>query len=178
MSIHYAILGFLSRSSLTGYELKKLFADSDILYWSGNNNQIYRALVELHDQGFVTREIHDQETGPSRKVYTITGLGLAELRQWMQSTPELPQVKNPFLIQLAWADLLDAGELDAVLAAYEEELSVKLLMLQEQAQRAAQESAQTPRAARLWDAITQHSTDFFAHELDWVRALRSDLSAL
>jgi hypothetical protein len=33
MSIKYAILGFLSWQPYTGYELKKLFAESDTLSW-------------------------------------------------------------------------------------------------------------------------------------------------
>jgi hypothetical protein len=42
MSIKHAILGFLSWQPSTGYELKKLFAESDTLSWSGNNNQRWK----------------------------------------------------------------------------------------------------------------------------------------
>ncbi len=175
MSIKYAILGFLSWEPLTGYDLKKRFADSDVLYWSGNNNQIYRALVELHRDGLVTQAIHDQPSGPSRKVYTITDRGLAELRAWLMTVPEPPQVRSPFLVQLTWADQLGAGELDDLLAAYEEEVRVKLLMVREQAQRAPD---RTPREAYLWRAITAHVDDFYQRELDWVRRLRGEVSQL
>jgi PadR family transcriptional regulator AphA len=175
MSIKYAILGFLSWEPLTGYDLKKRFADSEVLYWSGNNNQIYRALVELHQDGWVTQTIHDQ-LSPSRKVYTITERGWAELRAWVMTVPEPPQLRSPFLVQLAWADQLGAGELDDLLAAYEEEVRVKLLVLREQAQRAPGAPDRTPREVFLWRAITAHVDDFYAQELDWVRRLRADLS--
>ena len=42
MTIKYAILGLLSWKPFSGYDLKKIFVDSASLYWSGNNNQIYR----------------------------------------------------------------------------------------------------------------------------------------
>jgi DNA-binding PadR family transcriptional regulator len=55
MSIEYAILGILSWRPLSGYDLKKMIEGSAALYLSGNNNEIYRTLVSLHDQGLVTR---------------------------------------------------------------------------------------------------------------------------
>jgi PadR family transcriptional regulator AphA len=176
MSIKYAIVGFLSWEPLTGYDLKKRFAESDVLYWSGNNNQIYRALVELHQDGWVTQAIHDQPSGPSRKVYTITEKGLAELRQWVMTMPEPPQLRSPFLVQMAWADRLTAGELDDLLVAYEEEVRVKLLMLREQAKRAPGESDRALRETRLWRAMAAHVVDFYEWELDWVRGLRTEVS--
>ena len=44
MTLEYAILGLLSWKPFSGYDLKKIFSDSPIYYWSGNNNQIYRTL--------------------------------------------------------------------------------------------------------------------------------------
>lgn len=176
MSINHAILGFLSWKPLTGYDLKKKFAESDILYWSGNNNQIYRALVELHQGEYVTQEIQHPESGPSRKVYTITEKGLAELRRWLLSEPELPQLRNSFLMQLAWADHLEVNELDNLLAAYEEEIRVKLLMLHEQNERDSAAPDRTPREAYLWRMITENVLSFYEYQLNWVSQLRHELN--
>ena len=177
MSIKHAILGFLSGTPLTGYDLKKMFARSEILYWSGNNNQIYRALVELHQENLVTIEVQLQENKPPRKIYTITSQGAAELRRWVLSTPELPQLRNSFLVRLAWADQLDAAELDTLLGAYEEELRVKLLMLRAQGQYAALSPARTPRETLLWDSMAENWMSFHENELTWVRKLRQALGA-
>lgn len=176
MIIRYAILGLLSWQPLTGYDLKQIFRDSTTMYWSGSNNQIYRTLVQLHEEGLVTREIEDQDTGPSRKVYTITDAGLAALRSWLLSPPELPEIKHPFLIQLSWADPLMADELDSVLAQYENELDVKLRMLRAQLQREeATRPNRTPREARLWEHIGTNWIMFYEREIAWVQALRTDL---
>jgi len=114
MSIDYAILGILSSKSLTGYDLKKIIQESPFMYWSGNNNQIYRSLVKLHDKGFVTNEVEYQESSPSKKVYTITKEGISELKDWVLSSPEPPEFKKMFLIQLAWSDQLNSEELSAI----------------------------------------------------------------
>ena len=57
MSLTHTILGFLSWKPFTGYELKKLFSETDFIYWSGNNNQIYTTLVKLHKEGLVFEEV-------------------------------------------------------------------------------------------------------------------------
>lgn len=190
MSIEYAILGLLSGRPMTGYEIKKLFAGSPVLYWSGNNNQIYTTLVRLHAAGLVSREIEPQEDKPARKIYTITPEGQAALKQWLLSEPSPPQLRNPFLIQLAWADQLAPGELETLLAQYEAEIQAQLTMLQAQArQRNLTPSgtprdayihpalARTPREAVLWTMIQENWIAFYQHELDWLRKLRRQLNA-
>ncbi len=191
MSIEYAILGLLSSRPLTGYDIKKMFEGSAMLYWSGNNNQIYTTLVKLHEKELISREIELQEDRPPRKIYTITAKGQDELKKWLFSEPETPQLKHSFLVQLAWADQLSPGELDALLERYEAEMQIQLSMLQVQAQQgnvsaagtpreaylnAAQ--ARTPREAVLWELIQENWSSFYQHELEWVRRLRQRLAQL
>jgi DNA-binding PadR family transcriptional regulator len=188
MSIDYAILGLLSWRPLTGYDIKKMFSGSAAFYWSGNNNQIYTTLVKLHKHGFVTREVEPQEGNPPRKIYSITAQGRVELKKWLLCEPEPPQLKNTFLIQLAWADQLSTEELDALLGKYEAEVQVQVSMLEKQKQEknigssgkvrdayinAAQ--ARTPREAVLWGMIQENWISFYETELKWVRKLRKGL---
>jgi PadR family transcriptional regulator AphA len=177
MSIQYAILGFLSWRPLSGYDLKKLFAESEFFYWSGNSNQIYRTLVRLHKEGLVTREVEHQESYPDRKVYALTDEGRAALRAWAGSPPELPELRHSFLVQLAWADLLPPDELDALLQAYEDRVRAQLLICQEQARRGEIDPARTAREAYLWRAVAGNWIGFYAHELAWLRGLRDGLAA-
>jgi PadR family transcriptional regulator, regulatory protein AphA len=188
MSIEYAILGLLSSRPLTGYDLKKMFEGSTALYWSGNNNQIYTTLVKLHEKELISREIELQEDRPARKIYSITAKGQEELKKWLLSEPEPPQLKNSFLIQLAWADQLNPDELDALLGKYEAEMQIQLSMLQAQAQQRNISSsgtprdayinislARTPREAVLWEMIQENWISFYQNELNWVRKLRKQL---
>ncbi len=187
MSIEYAILGLLSLNSLSGYDIKKMFEGSAALYWSGNNNQIYKALINLHERGWVSRETQLQDASPSRKIYSITEIGLVELRQWVFANPEVPQVKNSFLIQLAWADSLDANELDNLLERYESEIRMQLAMLNFQKQQSNISpsgvprdayinvlSARTPRETFLWNMILENWSSYYQAELNWVCKLRTE----
>ncbi|MAS32906.1 MAG: PadR family transcriptional regulator [Anaerolineaceae bacterium] len=175
MSLQHAILGFLSWKPLTGYELKKMFADSVTVYWSGNNNQIYRTLLDIHKKGFVTKEVQHQDDAPSRKIYTITEAGLEELRSWVLSPPEVPQLKHTFLIQLSWADQLSDDELDHLISSYEDEVHVHLLMLRKQAEVKTMSPERTQRERYLWDMIMQNWIVMYETELQWVRQLRHGL---
>jgi DNA-binding PadR family transcriptional regulator len=178
MNVKHAILGFLSWRSLSGYDLKKMFADSPFIHWSGNNNQIYKALIELHKEGLVTNEVQHQLKSPSRKVYTITDQGVAELKQWIMSPPELPQYRNGFLIQLAWADQLDANELDDLLDKYEHEIYMQSLMSKEQKRRQLINPARTERESLIWDMIADNRISAFESELAWVRELHNRLNEM
>jgi PadR family transcriptional regulator AphA len=188
MSIEFAILGLLSWRSLSGYDLKKMFQDSVGLYWSGNNNEIYRTLVNLHKESQVSMEVLPQENLPARKIYSITEKGRSELRRWLLATTDLPQVKHTLLIQLAWADQLSAAELDELLGRYEDELMTQLLMSRLQGKQRTDSrakphqvyldvsQARTEREAYLWGMIQQNWSSYYENELSWLRMLRVGLA--
>jgi PadR family transcriptional regulator, regulatory protein AphA len=175
MVIKFAILGYLSWQPSSGYDLKKLFEDSAVFHWSGNNNQIYKTLVELHNASLVTLHIEQQADYPPRKIYTITAKGVAALKQWVLTPPELPQIKNVFLVQLAWADQLDTAELDALMQQYEAEVHIQVLMLHEHKKRQTHSPQRTARERYLWDEIMNNRIAFYDNELNWIRNLRQTL---
>lgn len=177
MDIQHAILGILSWQPLSGYDLKKIISDSDLFYWSGNNNQIYYSLVQLHKDGLVTQEIQHQESLPTKKKYSITPKGWDVLRQWTCANPDLPEFRNNFLIQLAWADQLDPGELDDLLGRYQAEVEIQLAMRQARRQEQGQAGAksQSPREKFLWQKIFENILDAYRRELEWVRSVREEL---
>lgn len=172
MSIYYAILGILSYKPLTGYDLKKIIQDSPFMHWSGNNNQIYKSLLELLEEGWVTSEIHHQESSPSKKIYTITKEGLAELKEWVLSTSEVPEFKKTFLIQLAWADLLNDTELNTLLTEYENKIKMQLVFQKEYIRRENFAPGRTKREKCLWDSIDDNLISSYENELNWIQKVR------
>jgi PadR family transcriptional regulator AphA len=177
MDIKCAILGFLSWKPFTGYELKKLMAESDIFYWSGNNNQIYTALVQLHKEGLVTIEVQHQEHLPSRKIYTLTENGFVALKEWVFSNPELPQLKKSFLVQLAWSNQLNHKELDTLIEKYENEVNMQVVMHRENRRRGNQiNPSRTPRETYIWNMISDNFIRSYESELAWVQELRNNLT--
>ncbi|MCX7024236.1 MAG: PadR family transcriptional regulator [Spirochaetes bacterium] len=178
MSIKHAILGFLSWKPFTGYELKKWFADSLSFHWSGNNNQIYGTLIQLHKDGLVTNEIVAREKYPDRKVYAITQAGFDELRAWLGSGAELPRLRADFHIRLAWADMLGDEELHTLIGAYESRLRNQILMCRETLRRGQAEPARTPRETLLWNAVAERNAAVYEDELAWAGALGEKLGRL
>ena len=175
MSINHAILGVLTWQPSTGYDLKKVFESSSALYWSGNNNQIYKALVQLLEQGLVSSETVHQDGAPSKKIYQATDSGRAELKQWVLSTPSTPEFKKMFLIQLAWADILSTAELLGLLKSYEEEVYAQLLMEREKNRRALFTPNRTPRETLLWEMIGENLASSYENELRWIDKVRRTL---
>ncbi|MFA5853409.1 MAG: PadR family transcriptional regulator, partial [Spirochaetales bacterium] len=162
----------------TGYELKKIFANTLSFHWSGNNNQIYGTPIQLHKDGATTIEVQQQEKLPARKVYTITSKGRDELHAWLLSEPELPVVRDAFVARLAWASILDPGEMDSLLSTYAAQLEAHVLMYQEKRRRETLSPSRTPREAALWESIDAHAIDFYKSQLLWLRELKLGLDAI
>lgn len=175
MSVRYAILGMLSRQSLSGYDIKKAFAENTALYWSGNSNQVYPALLAMRQEGLVESEVHQQEKYPAKKIYRLTEEGLAALKEWLLSPPEAPRTRSTFLTQLAWSDLLSPEELRQMLDGYQEEVRTRLLMQREKARRDRMIPRRTARESLIWEQIAGHDAGLYERELEWLQGLRQAL---
>ncbi|MBP6492099.1 MAG: PadR family transcriptional regulator [Clostridia bacterium] len=178
MTIQYAIMGILSWKPSSGYELKKVFEDSPYLYWSGNNNQIYKTLLQLQKEDWITCETIHQDGSPSKKIYSVTDTGMSHLKEWILTNAEAPEFKKPFLIQFAWSDMLSNEELSAVLTNYEKSIETQLGLQKEKYDR---EKAWPNRSARetfLWNMISVNLMTTYQSELDWIRKVRNQLSRI
>jgi PadR family transcriptional regulator, regulatory protein AphA len=177
MDLRSAILGLLSWKPASGYDLKRLISDSDIMYWSGNNNQIYTSLLELQKEGLVTAQVQLQQSLPAKKLYSITEAGRSELKRSLLAAPELPELRKGFLIQLAWAESLSDEEVLALLEAYEEEIDNRLRMLQRQSARPGVQPGRSQREKYLWQRIAENLIEAWGAELDWARQTALELRA-
>jgi len=187
MSVELVILGLLSFRPMAGYDIKKIFENSPAFYWSGNNNQVYTTLVALHKKGWVSCQVQPQDFHPPRKVYAITENGKRELDAWLRAAPELPRLRHPFLIQLAWSAGLQPAELDVLLQKYADEVWMELLILRRRTEGSpSPEShfplpgmdpslARTPREAHLWGSLQSYWISYFENEFAWVQKLSDEL---
>jgi PadR family transcriptional regulator AphA len=173
MSLKHAILGFLSFSPLTGYELKKAFDRSVQHFWPANQSQIYRTLSELSEAGWVDVEVIAREERLDMKRYHITSSGRQELHGWL-STPLPPHdYREPFLIQVYFAGKLNDEEVERLLAhelrALEETLAAMNAMLS--MHRAQLEKHLDPRAYFLSVATLEFGIRSNQAALDWLRSV-------
>lgn len=176
MSINYAILGILSYKPMTGYDLKKIIQNSDFMYWSGNNNQIYKALTELLNKGFVKNELKYEEGSPTKKIYEITDGGLTALKEWVSSPVGDSEIKKPFLVHLAWSSMLNSKELNNLIDEYESQVKSQLLMVKNNKEAAKFSPDRTALENTLWTYINDNIQRTYKNELIWIQDLRRDIS--
>lgn len=178
MSINFAILGILSYKSMTGYDLKKIIQDSVFMHWSGNNNQIYKALIELLNKGLVTNVVKHQESSPTKKIYTITSEGHAALKEWVLSSSESLEIKKLFLVQLAWSKQLNSSELNMLLDGYENQVKMQLLMEQRNKKDTNFLPDRTILETTIWNFINDNILRTYENELGWIQELRSAIVSI
>lgn len=110
MSLSHAILGLLTVTPMTGYELKTQAFDNTIAhFWQADQTQIYRTLAAMAEAGWVECTLEVQHDRPNRKVYHITEAGREELRRWLAAPQPLPVYREPFLVQMFFAGELDSA---------------------------------------------------------------------
>ena len=94
MTINYTILGLLESGDRSGYDLKKVMQELDFLPWSGNNNQIYKALVFLLEEGLVENRTAHREDVYKRQPLTYCCLASASSSaSWLSRSS--PLIKEP-----------------------------------------------------------------------------------
>ncbi len=83
MSLRHAVLGMLSVTSCTGYELTQWFDSSLQHAWHASHSQIYPELARLETEGLA--EVVEEGARRS-KTYAVTDAGKDELRRWLLET--------------------------------------------------------------------------------------------
>lgn len=178
MSLNHVILGLLNRAPMTGYEIKKIIQSAPYMYWSGNNNQIYKSFAELLDEAYVTKEVHHQDGAPSKNIYSITEDGLSEFRKWMLSVTEEPSFKKQFLIKLSLSDAMKNSELESMLSEYENVVRMHLILAEkDRSGIPLHEKASGVKRFHL-DFIDENICSFYESELSWIKKVKSYLSTL
>ena len=80
MSLRHILLGLLSGTPMSGYELTKTFESSLAFVWSAQHSQIYPELKRLLANGLI-EQVGEGPRG--RKSYAITRKGSEELHRWL-----------------------------------------------------------------------------------------------
>jgi DNA-binding PadR family transcriptional regulator len=122
MDIKSILLGFLTRQSLTGYEVKKRFSISFSFFSGLSYGSIYPALKKLEKEGLVTQRLEIQDGAPNRKVYTITPAGREAFIEALKEPFHWEMPKNTFLTHLFFFAHLSPGERQAAARSHLEAL--------------------------------------------------------
>ena len=83
MPIQHAVLALLDDGPTHGYELKTKFEAAIGPQWGALNiGHLYQTLERLTRDGLVTSKVVPIDSGPDRRVYSLTAAGRRELRAW------------------------------------------------------------------------------------------------
>jgi len=114
MDVQSILLGFLMRSSMTGYDLKKAFSISFSFFSGLSYGTIYPALKKMEKLGLISKTVEIQDGAPNRKVYTITEAGKKFFLDSLRSPFSPEQPKSPFLMRLFFFAFLPPEERKAI----------------------------------------------------------------
>ncbi len=174
MLITNAILGLLSYEDLSGYDLKKKIQGNIYFPWSGNNNQVYKALSELLDKNFVVSENIIQNTAPAKKVYSITSEGREQLKNYAKSSFGQIQISKPFLLRLLSAVDLSKDEMLEIIEVYRNQLLIDISIVK-QRQSLADLSNVYNLENYILDSINTNELQTLELELGWLEKLELGL---
>lgn len=124
----YVILGLLSESPLTGYDIKRLIDIRFRFFWSESYGQLYPTLKSLSSDGLVV-EIMTQETRRSQKRYQITETGLAALQQWLRLPVEKESVRLEILLKMYFSNLVNNEVMMKHIAVFQQSHQRDLMIL-------------------------------------------------
>lgn len=107
MSLTHAILGVLEARPMTGYELVRFFDDSMAWVWSAPQSQIYPRLREMENRGLISGHKEVRGSKLERTVYSITGEGMEELKDWVASEAASQSQRDPVLLRAVFFDMVE-----------------------------------------------------------------------
>ena len=88
----YALLGLIDLKPSSGYDLRKVFAETAMGNYSSSPGAIYPALERLESQRLIRGVVEDSAGLRRRRVYHATAIGATELRKWLSKTVKADDV--------------------------------------------------------------------------------------
>jgi DNA-binding PadR family transcriptional regulator len=117
MSLRHALLALVESGPMTGYEIAKVFDRSVAYVWHAPHSQIYPELRRLESERLVVA--HDVPRGrATKRAYTLTPAGAAELRRWVGEVQPPPRVREPAYLKATYYEYAPLSVARAQFAAH------------------------------------------------------------
>ena len=100
------ILGMLAVRPRSGYEIKQLVDHSARFFWAASYGQIYPELRRLEDAGLVAGSDASQGAR-QRTVYKLTAKGKRAATEWINSEPQVFELRDEGLLELFFAGSIE-----------------------------------------------------------------------
>jgi PadR family transcriptional regulator, regulatory protein AphA len=170
MTLDHAILGFLEREPMTGYDLKTRCFDAAAGHvWTADQAQVYRTLERLSKAGLVRSRVLPQRGKPDRRIFRITSKGRSALLAWLREPQAAAAVRDPLLVRLLMADDLTDAEISQLLERARDEYQARLVTLRAEATAPVPSCAATDaRAAELYRMTLAAAMSATRTVIDWI----------
>jgi len=171
LSLKHALLGILTYSPMTGYEVKQFFDSSVQHFWNAELSQIYPTLKSLEESGFVEKHVQIQENRPNRKIYEITPAGRAEFQRWARELRAPADLRDPFLIRIFFGTELPTEDVLIMLRRQMEEqqklLAFSETILRERIRSGVASHPEKTRAGLFWSLTLEMAIAFRRAYIGW-----------
>jgi len=106
----YVVLGMLSYSPATSYDLKQWVASTVGNFWAFAHSQLYDEPARLVADGLISETV--EETGRRKRTYEILPAGREVLRDWLAGrTDDQTEVRDLGLLKLFFANFGERADL-------------------------------------------------------------------
>jgi DNA-binding PadR family transcriptional regulator len=131
----FALLGLLLERPMSGYDLRKVFAQTAMGSFSDSPGAIYPALGRLEKRGLVRGTVEESTSLRKRRVFKVTTKGVAALKAWLRRPVTRDDVMRrigELMLRFAFMDeALGAERTTGFLREYAEQLSEYIASLKE-----------------------------------------------
>ena len=102
MPVRHAVLGLLVQHPRHGYELRAAFEAlvGGEENWNVKPAQIYSTLNRLEKSGLIEEESVEQDSGPEKRIYSVTPPGIKLLEEWFADGTAAEHQRDEFFIKL------------------------------------------------------------------------------
>lgn len=178
MALAQAILAFLSDQRCSGYDLAKQFNGSVGFFWKASQQQIYRELTRLEEQGWIQPEVVEQEGRPDKKLYSLTDMGQQHLLQWLGEPAELSATREALLVKVFSGHLVSRSVVLAELERHQTLHQEKLAVYQTLEQKFFQNSQNLSMQDKFRYLTLRNGISYETHWINWCREAIRALSDL
>ncbi len=135
MSLSHAILVSLVDCPQSGYDLAKKFDGSVGFFWKATHQQIYRELTRLEELKWLTAKSVIQVGRPDKKLFSLTDIGIENVKIWISQPCEISPSKEELLIKIYAGHLVSpillVEEIRRHLQLHKEKLAIYLKIEQD-----------------------------------------------
>jgi len=93
-TLEFALLGLLHQTPQSGYDLRKVFAETAMGNYSSSPGAIYPALKRLEDKTYIAGVIDASTSLRPKKVFSTTTKGRKTFREWLLQEMSVDDVRR------------------------------------------------------------------------------------